>query len=88
MASGISRENEQFIQQAVASGKFEDRTRVLDAAVALFRRREELLTHAETGTRQLREGQFTEYDDRSLIKLRDQIKTEGRKRKSAKAKRG
>jgi Arc/MetJ-type ribon-helix-helix transcriptional regulator len=87
MATGISRENEQFIRDAVARGKYESRTNVLDQAVALLRRHEELLAHVEIGTRQLREGQFTEYDDRTLLKFRDEIKTQGRQRKSAKGKR-
>jgi Arc/MetJ-type ribon-helix-helix transcriptional regulator len=82
MASGISKENEQFVREAVASGAFHNRTAVIDAAVALFRRQKELLAHAEIGTRQLRDGRFTEYDDRGLIELRDQIKEEGRQRRA------
>ena len=85
--SSISRENERFIRQAISRGQFEDRAEALDAAVALLRRRQELIAHVEKGTQQLRRGQFTEYDDKSLAEFREQIKADGRRRKGSKKKR-
>ena len=83
MSSDLSPENEQFIQHAVECGTFEDRAQALDQAVELLRRRQELLKHIDEGTRQLRSGQYTEYDQEGLREFFEDVKAEGRKRYEA-----
>jgi len=83
MSSNLSPENEQFIQHAVECGVFEDRAQALDRAVELLRRRQELLEHIDEGTRQLRAGQYTEYDEEGLRESFEEIKAEGRRRYKA-----
>jgi len=76
----ISRENEQFIQQAIDSGAYGDRAEVFDEAIRLLKTRVNLLEHIDTGTRQLESGQYTDYDEESLKERFAQIKADGRKR--------
>jgi len=83
MSSTLSPENEQFIEQAVACGIFLDRGQALDVAVDLLRRRQELLDHIDEGTRQLRSGQYTEYDEAGLRQFFDEIIAEGMQRYEA-----
>lgn len=66
MNTEISPENEQFIQHVLATGLYQDRSKVLDDAVTLLKRRQELLDHVDEGVRQLRDGERSEYDDDSL----------------------
>ena len=80
MSSTLSPENEQFIEQAVACGIFLDRGQALDVAVDFLRKRQELLDHIDDGTRQLRSGQYTEYDEGGLRQFFDEIKAEGKRR--------
>ncbi len=83
MSTDLSPENEQFIQHAIQCGTFQDRVEALDRAVELLRKRQALLEHIDEGTRQLRSGEYTEYDDEGLKKFFDEIKAEGRKRYEA-----
>jgi Arc/MetJ-type ribon-helix-helix transcriptional regulator len=83
MSSGISPENERFIDRAVRTGRFPDRGSALDAAVDLLKRRLELVEHIDEGTRQLRSGQYTEYDERGLDEFFDAVQRLGRQRYEA-----
>ena len=56
MSTGVSPENELFIQQAVAAGVFSDREHALDEAVGLLKSRQSILAHIDEGTRQLRKA--------------------------------
>jgi Arc/MetJ-type ribon-helix-helix transcriptional regulator len=76
----LSPENEQFIQRAVAAGLFPDRARALDEAVGLLKMRQELLAQIEEGTKQLRDGDFVEYDQEGLRRFFDDVQTQGRRR--------
>ena len=49
MASDISPENEQFIQHELESGAYRSREELLDAAVALLKRRRELQREIQAG---------------------------------------
>lgn len=80
MSSGLSPENEQFLDRAVACGIFPGRTQAIDQAVDMLRKRQELLDHIDEGTRQLRSGQYTDYDDEGLRQFFEEVKTEGRRR--------
>lgn len=81
MSTDLSSHSEQFIESAIARGLFHTRGEALEEAVELLRRRQELCDKVETGTQQLRSGQFTTYDDRSLLEFRDQMKADGLKRR-------
>ncbi len=83
MSSNISPENELFIQHAVETGLFHDRGSALDAAIDLLKRRLELLEHIDEGTRQLRSGQYTEYDEEGLDEFFDTVQRLGRQRYEA-----
>ena len=43
----MSPENEQFLDRAVATGMYRDRTQAINAAVELLRRREQILQNRE-----------------------------------------
>jgi hypothetical protein len=80
MSRDLSPENEQFIQHAIAGSVFHDREQALDAAVELLRKRQELLDHIDEGTRQLRSGQYAEYDEAGLRAFFDEVQAEGKRR--------
>ncbi|HVC95656.1 MAG TPA: hypothetical protein VND64_18325 [Pirellulales bacterium] len=80
MNTDISPENEQFIQFAIAKGDFQDRRAALDEAVALLKRRQQLLDHIDEGMRQLRDGEFDDFDFEELQKFFEQVQVEGRSR--------
>jgi Arc/MetJ-type ribon-helix-helix transcriptional regulator len=80
MSTNLSPENEQFIENVVACGMFEDREQVLESAVALLRR-QQLLEHIDEGTRQLRDGKGIELrGEHELRAFFDEIKAEGMRR--------
>ncbi len=84
MSSNLSPENEQFIQHAINCGTFQDRGHVLDEAVTLLKRRQELLSHIDKGTRQLRDGEGIELrGEEELREFFDGIQAEGMKRREA-----
>ena len=83
MSTDLSPQYEQFIEQAVKSGLFRDRRHALDEAVRLLQRRAELLEHIDEGTRQLRSGEYQEYDEAGLRELFDGIQARGQARYTA-----
>lgn len=62
----ISQENEQFLEQAVAAGTFQDRAQALNHAVELLRKRAALLAHIDEGIEDLSAGRYTDYDEAGL----------------------
>ena len=66
MATDLSPENEQFIQQEIRAGVFRTKSDALDAGIALLRRRKELLAGVDEGRRQLDERDSRDYDDTTL----------------------
>jgi len=64
---------EAFVNLRVASGAYGSPQEVLSTAFGLLRRREELLAHIDEGTRQLRDGEFTEYGAADLEKFRADV---------------
>lgn len=65
---------EAYVNLRVASGAYRSPQEVLDTAFDLLKRREELLSHIDEGTRQLRAGQYKEYGPGDLEKFRADIK--------------
>lgn len=76
----ISLECQAFVTSAVASGAFHDEAAVVDEALRLLERREAFRRDVDLGTRQLKNGEYTEYDDKTLRQLFDKIRRDGRLR--------
>ena len=83
MKSDLSPENEQFIQELLHDGAYGTRADVLDDALRVLKQRRDLLRHIDTGTEQLQNGQYTDYDEESLRELFGRLKAEGRQRLAA-----
>jgi Arc/MetJ-type ribon-helix-helix transcriptional regulator len=66
MAFSFSTDNEQFLVEQVARGRFPDRDRALDAAITLLREQTAVLDTIDRGRAQLDAGDYSEYDDQSL----------------------
>jgi Arc/MetJ-type ribon-helix-helix transcriptional regulator len=67
MSSGISPENERFIDEAVATGLFEDRGQVLDTALELLKRRQQLIRDVNIGIEQLERGDRRPMDIAAIL---------------------
>jgi len=83
MATDLSQENEQFIDDQIANGSYGHRVEVLNDAVALLRQHQGVLAKIDEGTRQLRGGEYTEYDDDTLRARFLELKDRARKRVEA-----
>lgn len=79
MSSDLSPDGEQFLRDAVQGGFFPDRGQALDEAVRLLKGRIELLQHIDEGIRQLRSGEYTDYDEDELSGFFEELKGEARK---------
>ena len=62
MSSGLSPENEQFLEHIVSLGIYHDRGEALDKAVELLRRREQLIQDVDEGIEQLERGEGVPLD--------------------------
>ena len=80
MSTDLSPTNELFIQEAIVRGEFHNREEALNEAVEMLKRRHDLLDHIDEGTRQLRAGEYTEYDREGLRRFFDEVKRAGRER--------
>jgi Arc/MetJ-type ribon-helix-helix transcriptional regulator len=81
MSTELSPKNEQFIQQAVAIGLFNDREHALNEAVEILKRRQRLIEHIDEGTRQLREGEAIVLNGEEELKaFFEDLKADCRKR--------
>ena len=75
MARGISRDNEDFIEQEIAEGTFRDRNDALDTAIGLLRQRKSLTARLANSRRQLDNGECVEVDSTGLRQLFDDLKS-------------
>ena len=78
MASDISQENEEFIEQEIARGRFRDRADALDAGIELLRQHQALTDRLAASRRQLDNGQYRELDSVGLRQLFDELKHRAR----------
>lgn len=83
MTTEFSPRTEELIQELLSDGTYGSRAAVLEDALELLRERRELLRHIDEGVRQLRDGQYTDYDEDSLRELFGRIKAEGRQKLAA-----
>jgi Arc/MetJ-type ribon-helix-helix transcriptional regulator len=78
MVSDVSPVHEAFITNALARGLFKDRTELLNSAVELLRRKQEILDEVRMGLHELDKGDCLELDDAGLDALALEIAQEGR----------
>lgn len=62
----LTSENEHFLQQEIAAGRYGSTDEVLNAGLEMLRKRQALLAFIDEGRRQLDEGEYTEYDEDGL----------------------
>ena len=62
MATNLSPENEQFIENVIASGLYDDRDEALNRAVELLKKREQLYRDVNLGIEQLECGEGKEWN--------------------------
>jgi putative addiction module CopG family antidote len=79
MSTGLSPENELFIQSQLERGLFGDRSAVINAGLELLRKRQALIAHLTESDRQLEAGEYTDYDDESLQRRFKELKDRVRK---------
>lgn len=73
MAVTITPEIEGLVETLFRSGDYEDRLQVLDEALKLLQRRQDLMHKVRAGVEQLDAGLYTEYDERSREQFRADI---------------
>jgi Arc/MetJ-type ribon-helix-helix transcriptional regulator len=78
MVAEISPAHEAFITDALARGLYKDRKELLQSAIELLRRKEEILDEVRKGLHELQTGDCLELDDAGLDALAEEIAKEGR----------
>ena len=78
MASEISRDNEEFIEQEIAEGRFRDRAEAIDAGIGLLRQQKLLVHRLASSRRQLDIGEYVEFDPEGLRQLFNDLKDRAR----------
>ena len=80
MVSNVSSVHEAFIADALARGLYGSRQELLDDAVELLKRRQELLDRIDLGIKQLETGEYREFDDAGLLAFREEIRARAKAR--------
>lgn len=76
MTTNLSPENEQFIENVVASGLYHDRDDALNRAVELLKKREQLIRDVNLGIEQLERGEGKVWDmDEIDAKIQARLET-------------
>ncbi len=78
MVSDVSPAHEAYITDALARGLYKDRQELLQSAIDLLRRRQEILDEVRMGLHELETGDCLELDDAGLDALALEIAKEGR----------
>lgn len=69
----ITPEIEQLVESLYESGGFDDRTQVLNEALRLLQRRNDIARKVQEGIDDLDAGYFTEYDESELERFRSDV---------------
>ncbi len=76
MATNLSPENEQFIENVIASGLYHDRDEALNRAVELLKKREQLIRDVNQGIDQLERGEGKDWNMEEInAKVRDRLES-------------
>lgn len=67
MSTGISPENELYIDNAVATGLFQDRGQAINTAIELLKHREQLIRDVNSGIGQLEKGLGRPFDIEAIM---------------------
>jgi Arc/MetJ-type ribon-helix-helix transcriptional regulator len=78
MATDMSPENEQFLEQAIATGLFGSRGEALNAGVDLLKQRNQLISRLQESRRQLDEDDFVDLDEPGMHELFDTLRSRAR----------
>lgn len=74
MASDISRDSEEFIEQEIAEGRYRDRAEAIDAGIGLLRQQRSLVNRLANSRRQLDNGECVELGSAGLRQLFNDLK--------------
>lgn len=89
MELNLTREQEAFIQEAIASGRFRHREDVIQDALALWeereRRRTEILSAVDEAESSLARGQGLPITEHSIRDVANEVKSRGRDRLASKS---
>lgn len=80
MSTHLSPENEAFLAAAIARHDFKDRDAALDEAVALLRRRRDLIEAVNQGVEQLNRGDAQRYEAHELERFLNDVETREKQR--------
>lgn len=69
-----------FVEEAIASGRFESESAMVTEAFKLLALRERELKLVQKGFDDIERGDYLEFDDEGLAKFFEDIKREGRER--------
>jgi antitoxin ParD1/3/4 len=76
MSTNLTPENEQFIENVIASGLYHDRDEAINRAVELLQRREQLIRDVNLGIEQLQRGEGKPLDIEEIkAAVRTQLKS-------------
>jgi Arc/MetJ-type ribon-helix-helix transcriptional regulator len=75
MYTNFSPDVAQLIEREFALGRYTSENELLSEAVRLLSERDRLRELVDAGTRQLRDGEYTDYDSQSLRDRFDQLKS-------------
>jgi len=84
MSGELSSDSESFIQQQIQLGTYRDRADAIEAGVDLLRQRQWLLSRLAESQRQVRDGEYVEFDEDELNQLFERLKERATKRQEAK----
>ncbi len=80
----LSHDSESFIQQQIALGTYRDRSDAIEAGVELLRQRKWLLDRLAESQRQIRDGEYVDFDEEGLRQLFEHLKERATRRAEAK----
>ena len=80
----LNDDNERFVSDMLAEGLYVSRDELLNDAIHSLQREHEWRRHAEEGARQLRDGEYSTFDEESLAEYFEDVKRRGRERLAAK----
>lgn len=74
MSGNITPENERYLEELVAGGRYGSRDAALNAGIELLKSRQSLIARLENSRGQLDAGDSVEFDDESLSEFFEQIR--------------